>query len=131
MIRRLNFFPRISIQRSLARLAQRRLYTPSKNQFQVAPNKKFYHSVYKLIVNRSYSTSNSNTSAKENIYTLPNALTVSRILLSPVIGLCIAQNSFGWGLGLLVVASASDALDGWIARKYNLQTALGVRFSVA
>jgi hypothetical protein len=75
-----------------------------------------------------YSTSNSSPPLKEkreNIYTIPNALTLSRIVLSPVIGVCIMNHSFEVGLGLLIIAGITDALDGWIARKFNMKTAIG------
>ncbi|KAI8897669.1 CDP-alcohol phosphatidyltransferase-domain-containing protein [Globomyces pollinis-pini] len=62
---------------------------------------------------------------KENIYNIPNALTVSRIMLSPVIGFFIAQQQVTIGLGLLVFAGFTDALDGFIARRFNMKTAVG------
>ncbi|KAJ3348633.1 hypothetical protein HDU91_006534 [Kappamyces sp. JEL0680] len=74
---------------------------------------------------RTYSSPPLKNDTFENIYTLPNALTVSRILLSPVIGVCIVQHSFSLGLGLLVLAGVTDALDGWIARRWKMQSAIG------
>lgn len=72
------------------------------------------------------SPSNSkNVELRENIYTIPNALTLGRILLSPVIGLCIVNHFYDAGLSLLILAGISDALDGWIARKWNMTTAIG------
>ena len=88
-----------------------------------------------LYHSKPYSTSSFSKSPKgpkshikekrENIYTIPNGLTLSRILLSPVIGICIMNHSFGLSLGLLIVAGITDALDGWIARKFNMKTAIG------
>lgn len=79
----------------------------------------------------SYSTDN-NTSQdqksptrRENIYTLPNLLTTSRILACPALGWSIIQGNFPLATGLLVYAGVSDLLDGYIARKYKSGTVLG------
>ncbi|TPX69561.1 hypothetical protein SpCBS45565_g02276 [Spizellomyces sp. 'palustris'] len=64
-------------------------------------------------------------SKKENIYTIPNALTVGRLVLSPVIGYLIVSEQFTWALGTLIVAGLSDLVDGFIARRYNMKTFLG------
>jgi cardiolipin synthase (CMP-forming) len=45
---------------------------------------------------------------RENIYTLPNLLTVSRILSCPILGWSILNNDFYLATGLLVFAGASD-----------------------
>jgi cardiolipin synthase len=47
-------------------------------------------------------------SIRENIYTLPNLLTVSRILACPILGWSILNNDFYLATGLLVYAGASD-----------------------
>lgn len=65
------------------------------------------------------------TTPHENIYTIPNMLTVSRLILAPVIGYCIVNGQHNWALGLFAYAGISDLLDGWIARKWNLGTVVG------
>jgi cardiolipin synthase len=56
---------------------------------------------------------------------LPNSLTVLRILLIPFfIGLLI-YGLYGWALVTLVIAGATDVLDGVIARMANQRTRLG------
>ena len=76
--------------------------------------------------NRSFSTTSIDKSPKkENIFTLPNALTVFRIGLSPWIGHLILTQQSELALGVLVVAGSTDILDGWIARKFHLKTFLG------
>lgn len=45
---------------------------------------------------------------KENIYTLPNLLTVSRIVACPVLGWSILHDNFHLATGLLVYAGLSD-----------------------
>ncbi|XP_075926582.1 cardiolipin synthase (CMP-forming) isoform X2 [Petromyzon marinus] len=73
-------------------------------------------------------------SAKENIFselyenpwTVPNALCVTRIALSPVIACLVADEEFGLALGLLLLAGVTDLLDGFIARTWpSQQSALG------
>ncbi|XP_078462390.1 uncharacterized protein LOC144727438 [Lampetra planeri] len=73
-------------------------------------------------------------SAKENIFselyenpwTVPNALCVTRIALSPVIACLVADEEFGLALGLLSLAGVTDLLDGFIARTWpSQQSALG------
>lgn len=61
----------------------------------------------------------------ENIYTLPNILTASRLLAAPFIGYCILHDYHAAALGLFAYAGVTDALDGWIARRWNLGTVVG------
>ncbi|GAA5855618.1 hypothetical protein JCM5353_009066 [Sporobolomyces roseus] len=61
----------------------------------------------------------------ENIYTIPNALTLARILACPAIGYYIVKGELGIATSLLFVAGVSDLVDGWLARKYNMGTVLG------
>jgi phosphatidylglycerophosphate synthase len=56
---------------------------------------------------------------------IPNLITLSRIIATPYIGYTIATQQYTLGLTLLTFAALSDALDGYIARKYNMQTPLG------
>lgn len=57
----------------------------------------------------------------ENILTVPNFLTVSRIALSPVLGYLILQESYSTACALFVFTGITDFLDGWIARKWPSQ----------
>ncbi|CAE6499237.1 unnamed protein product [Rhizoctonia solani] len=61
----------------------------------------------------------------ENIYTIPNALTVSRILACPVLGWAILEGRYGLATGLLFYAGVTDWVDGYIARKWDMRTVLG------
>ena len=61
---------------------------------------------------------------------LPNKLTVCRVILIPFFVFFLlfdpASVSFKWiALGIFVIASLTDMLDGKIARKYNLITDFG------
>lgn len=61
----------------------------------------------------------------ENIYTLPNLLTFSRLLAAPVIGYWIIHEQHLPALCLFIYAGLTDLLDGWIARTWGLQTVVG------
>lgn len=56
---------------------------------------------------------------------LPNKLTILRILLIPVFILVLMTGHYYVSAIIFIVASATDALDGYIARKYNLVTNFG------
>nr|GAT51722.1 phosphatidyl synthase [Mycena chlorophos] len=62
---------------------------------------------------------------RENIYTLPNLLTLSRIAACPVLGWSIINGEFHLATSLLVYAGLTDFADGWLARHYKTQTVLG------
>ena len=53
-------------------------------------------------------------------------LTFFRILIAPFIFLLItAFNLYGWALFFFLIASISDYWDGFLARKYSLESVLG------
>ena len=59
---------------------------------------------------------------------LPNILTILRILLTPVfIVLLFYEHPYSnfWALVIFVIASITDAYDGYVARKYDLETDYG------
>ena len=60
---------------------------------------------------------------------IPNLLSLSRIVLTPVVGYFLWRNdpqSTLICLGLLVIAALTDALDGYVARRMNLISKLGL-----
>ncbi|XP_072929982.1 probable cardiolipin synthase (CMP-forming) [Epargyreus clarus] len=59
---------------------------------------------------------------KENVFTVPNILCMTRIVMSPYIGYLILQDNYNFALGLLVFAGVTDLLDGWIARNWKGQS---------
>ncbi|EIW58595.1 cardiolipin synthase [Trametes versicolor FP-101664 SS1] len=63
--------------------------------------------------------------AMENIYTIPNLLTLSRIVACPVLGWAIVHDEFYLATGLLVYAGLTDLVDGWLARRFNMGSVLG------
>jgi len=62
---------------------------------------------------------------RPSVWTLPNQLTVSRIVLSVVLFVCIAYKLYPAAFVLFIVAASTDWLDGFLARKYGLVTQLG------
>ncbi|KAJ5674749.1 uncharacterized protein N7477_004683 [Penicillium maclennaniae] len=64
-------------------------------------------------------------SSHENIYTVPNILTFSRLVAAPVVGYLLVHNYHAAALSLFAYAGITDLIDGWIARKYHLQTVVG------
>jgi len=60
--------------------------------------------------------------------TIPNILTVMRIILTPIFIICLFSDFFGaqlWALIIFIVASITDAYDGYLARKNNMVTNTG------
>src|ERR671919_49868 len=61
-------------------------------------------------------------------WTLPNIITLSRICLTPVIALLPFISGY-WpkviAFGIFLAAAISDAIDGWLARRYHQVSELG------
>jgi cardiolipin synthase len=67
------------------------------------------------------------THNKESIVTLPNILSFYRLLTFPLILFLIYHSKetfFSW---ILCINLLTDIADGWIARRFNLQTKLGAK----
>ncbi|EEP78243.1 conserved hypothetical protein [Uncinocarpus reesii 1704] len=62
---------------------------------------------------------------RENIYTIPNILTFTRLVAAPMIGYCILNSNHVMALSLFAYASITDLVDGYIARRFNQQTVVG------
>ena len=56
---------------------------------------------------------------------LPNIITVGRIFTVPVMIWMIVTGNLAYAFALFVIAGISDALDGFLARRFNWQTELG------
>jgi CDP-diacylglycerol--glycerol-3-phosphate 3-phosphatidyltransferase len=67
---------------------------------------------------------NNNFNNKRHL-NLPNIITSARILLVPVFLYFLARDDIIIAIGVLVLASITDMLDGFIARRWRLRTELG------
>lgn len=59
---------------------------------------------------------------------IPNALTVFRILLIPVFVVLVLRSDGGWtiaGAVVFGVAGATDQIDGWLARRWRVESRFG------
>lgn len=63
--------------------------------------------------------------ARAGLQHLPNLITIARIALVPVLILLLKDRSYSLALAAFIIAGASDALDGFLAKRFNLQTHLG------
>ena len=65
---------------------------------------------------------------KARLFNLPNALTFARIFAIPLVALCFffPSNTARWiALAVFILAAATDYLDGYFARIYQLQSRFG------
>lgn len=62
---------------------------------------------------------------RDMVFTIPNLISALRIVSIPVIAWFIAHHNMVWALVILAVSSASDGLDGIIARNFNQVSKLG------
>lgn len=60
------------------------------------------------------------------IWTVPNVLSMARILLTPFFIWAMLQRRPWLALGLFLLASVTDALDGYTARHFHLKSNLGL-----
>lgn len=63
---------------------------------------------------------------RSELLTLPNLLSVSRILLTPVFVAMMVQKKPWAAFLVFLAAGATDALDGFLARHFRLKTELGI-----
>jgi cardiolipin synthase (CMP-forming) len=58
-------------------------------------------------------------------WTLPNFITLLRLAMLPFFLVAIYDGSFRLALGLFVAAGISDGIDGYLARRFDMSSALG------
>nr|WP_141013346.1 CDP-alcohol phosphatidyltransferase family protein [Nocardioides sambongensis] len=74
----------------------------------------------------SSASSDPTPAASRRVWTLPNLLSILRLLLVPVfLWLVLGPEEDGWALAVLAFSGFTDYLDGWLARRFNQQTVLG------
>ncbi|MDQ5890592.1 MAG: hypothetical protein QG604_466 [Candidatus Dependentiae bacterium] len=57
--------------------------------------------------------------------TIPNALSLLRLFLAPIIVWALFSNAWSLACVLFIVGSITDFLDGYLARKFHVQTIVG------
>jgi cardiolipin synthase len=57
--------------------------------------------------------------------TIPNIITLARIVLVPVIVWAIASGEMEIAFAIFVIAGVSDAVDGFLAKRFNMASELG------
>lgn len=63
---------------------------------------------------------------KDKIFTIPNILSIIRILLIPLfVWLYTFEENFLWALIVLFISGVTDVSDGFIARKFNMISDFG------
>ena len=65
------------------------------------------------------------TTVSTRIVTIPNLLSLFRLLLIPVFLVLLVVGQYVWALVVLVVSSATDFVDGYVARHFNQVSRLG------
>jgi cardiolipin synthase (CMP-forming) len=59
------------------------------------------------------------------MFGIPNLLTVTRLVLVPVTGYFLSTGAYGVALIVFLIAALTDLIDGFIARRFKLTSALG------
>jgi cardiolipin synthase len=59
------------------------------------------------------------------VLSIPNLITLGRILLVPIVVWAIASGAMGIAFILFVAAGVSDAVDGYLAKRFGMTTELG------
>ncbi len=57
--------------------------------------------------------------------TIPNLITIARLIMVPLIVVMIGQERWGLAFLLFAAAGASDAIDGYLARRFNMRSEFG------
>nr|WP_204314175.1 CDP-alcohol phosphatidyltransferase family protein [Bifidobacterium avesanii] len=63
--------------------------------------------------------------ARDLIWTVPNAISLLRIISIPVFAVLVARREMVWALVVLAISALSDGLDGTLARKFNQVSKIG------
>ena len=61
----------------------------------------------------------------KKILNIPNILTISRFVLSPVFFILLLADKVYEGLAVFVIVALTDLADGWVARSIKQKTAFG------
>jgi cardiolipin synthase len=56
---------------------------------------------------------------------IPNLITLARIVLVPIIVWAISSGAMGWAFVVFLAAGVSDGVDGFLAKRFHMTTVLG------
>ena len=62
---------------------------------------------------------------RPRIWTVPNQITLLRLGFLPLFLILILYQKYQWALLVLAVAAVSDAVDGFLAKRFNMTSELG------
>lgn len=63
---------------------------------------------------------------KDQILTIPNLLSIVRLLLIPlIVWLYVAKKEYNWAVAVILLSGATDIVDGFIARHFNMVSDFG------
>jgi CDP-diacylglycerol--glycerol-3-phosphate 3-phosphatidyltransferase len=65
---------------------------------------------------------------RDGLFNLPNILTLARIAIVPVFVIFLffdSRDAGLWAAALFSIAALTDALDGWLARRWDVETSFG------
>ncbi len=63
--------------------------------------------------------------SKVGLYSLPNVLSILRIILTVPVVMTLLNHNYSLAIILFFIAGITDALDGWIAKRFCYQSRLG------
>ena len=66
-----------------------------------------------------------NQEPTSRVWTIPNIISMLRIVLIVAFATLLARHDDGWAIAALVAAGVSDFFDGFLARRWNQVTTLG------
>jgi len=64
-------------------------------------------------------------SIKLNLSNLPNLISILRMVLVVPVVILMLEGDFEWALALFIIAGLSDAIDGFLAKRFNWISSLG------
>lgn len=76
--------------------------------------------MFQVQLDTSSDTANSNSDPTQKILTLANLLSISRLPLGGLAVYCLALNETFWAVALFVIAAVTDFLDGFVARRAQI-----------
>jgi cardiolipin synthase (CMP-forming) len=62
---------------------------------------------------------------------IPNILSLARLCAVPLVIVAIVQGSYLWAFVLFAAAGITDALDGYIAKRFDMRSELGAMLDLA